>query len=301
MKKKLRKKHHYTPRFLMEYFSDESTKMLWVNDRKTGAVFKSASANCSVIQGFYHFEMMNGQTSESVEEWLGAIESLAAPVIRRINDGDVRLSEDDWERIMYFMSAMKFRNPKHRENIENFHRRRIALWDAMFVADKSLLESHVRRMEEDTGKKVDVSVDALYDFIKQGRYTIEVGSVESMRHITELTQDIFWILDEMNWSIASIEYEEDEFILGDNPVVLVNDSVPPGTPIGLKMRHTEVQFPVGPKKCIIGTWENLYGFTRPLISNSTSVAGVNRGQMAHAHRQVFSRRKPNQKTPPQKK
>lgn len=298
--KKLRKKHHYTPKFLLEQFADQSTGMLWVHDRKTDKVFKNAPANCSLIQGFYHFEMDNGQISESVEEWLGAIEGLTAPVIRRINEGDVALSEDDWERLMMFMSAMKFRNPKHRENIENFHKRRIALWDAMFIADKSLLESHVRRMEEDTGEKVDVSVDDLYDFIKKGRYTIEVGPVESMRHITELTNDIFWVLDEMNWSIASIEEEEDEFIIGDNPVVLVNDHVPPGTPAGLKMRHTEVQFPVGPKKCIIGTWENLYGLPRPLISTAASVAGVNRGQKAHAHRQVFSRREPIQKTPPQK-
>ena len=290
--KKLKKKHHYTPRFLLEFFADDSTKMFWVNDRNIGSVYINAPVNSSIIKGFYHFEMMNGQTSESVEEWLGEIESLAAPVIRRINDADVRLSADEWERLIYFMSAMKFRNPKHRENIESFHKRRIALWDAMFVANKSLLESHLRKLEEETETKINVSVDDLSDFIKKGEYTVEVGPVESMRHITQLTQDFFCVLAEMNWGIASIKNEDDEFILGDNPVVLVNDKVHPGTPIGLKMRHTEVQFPVGPKKCIIGTWEDIYGLSRPLISNTALVAGVNRGQIAHAHRQIFSRKEP---------
>ena len=199
-----------------------------------------------------------------------------------------------------FMSAMKFRNPKHRNNIENFHKRRVKLWDAMFVSNKTLLESHVKSLEEETGKKVDVSVDELYNFIKEGRYTVEVNPGVSLRNITELTEDIFWTLDEMNWGIGSIGNDEDEFIIGDNPVVLVNDKVPPNVPIGFKMKDTEVQFPVGPKKCIIGTWENLYGLPRPLSCNTESVEGVNRSQRARAHRQVFSRQKQIPKTPPQK-
>src|SRR5215467_7966171 len=91
--------HHYVPQFYLKGFLDPDSVQtadpwLWVANLSIGEVKRRAPKNVAARAGY---NAISGSTeSEPAEEVLSQLESVAAPIIRKLIGGENQLTGQEW-------------------------------------------------------------------------------------------------------------------------------------------------------------------------------------------------------------
>ena len=118
------RRHHYVPKFLLEYFVDDAG-MLHVFDkqRPERGVFKSSPKNAFLKRDFNTMLDSNRERDYSVENEFSRIEGLASQIITKVLHSSPEgkfpnLSPDDKNTLDRFVYTMRSRNPEFRTNFK---------------------------------------------------------------------------------------------------------------------------------------------------------------------------------------
>src|SRR5262249_35373984 len=81
--------------FSLRYFAGDSPKgHVWTIDKDTGEMWSAPPENTAVIRHFYSIERDDGTHDPALEEALGKIESVAAPIYERMVSGELPAGQE---------------------------------------------------------------------------------------------------------------------------------------------------------------------------------------------------------------
>src|SRR5215469_18555329 len=113
-------KQHYIPQFYLRNFTTQNQKgnpVLWVYDKDGSCPREQTTINSMAEYGFYDFEDTNGNL-HAVDAGLQQIEQRAAPILRRLEEPNVRLTYEEIAMFSGFLATMYIRVPRTLKAIE---------------------------------------------------------------------------------------------------------------------------------------------------------------------------------------
>ncbi len=306
------KRHHYVSQFYLEAFADPDSEdeapFLWVFERGVEEPKPLAPKNVAVQTHYYSVRTAEGEKSDAMEQFLGAIEGAAAPVLRQISENDVSLSRVEREKLALFMVTAMLRVPRAREWSEKLAHDVVQLRARTMASAPGALESALAEVEVRSGVKSKVTAERLREFMLSDGYTLKINPVVSLQSLVELTPQLLPILFYMRWTILKAE-GDDVFLTSDNPFVYVDPTHARGFwGVGLLNLGIELTFPISPQRCLVGTHDpqlvasveeaspaeagRVFQHYAPKMTYQSAhplnVREINRRTVAHAKRYVFS-------------
>lgn len=114
-------RHHTVARFLLERFAVDRGKGVKVCqlDKTTGRPRQVSPRDATVEKHFYSIDI-DGRRDPAVEEALGKIESVAAPLIRALEAGDLPEGQQRAE-LALFIAMSWLRTPAWRQQTKSLH------------------------------------------------------------------------------------------------------------------------------------------------------------------------------------
>lgn len=113
------KRQHYVPRFYLDGFTDSGGKLA-VFDRTTGDTRIQTPENSGLIGHFYSFEDKQGRRRFDIEAMFNAVETLAAPVICKLDCRET-LKAEEFDPLISFIALAALRTPAAIEDAKAVH------------------------------------------------------------------------------------------------------------------------------------------------------------------------------------
>jgi len=260
--------HHFVPQFYLRGFRDPLSlgampkdQWLWVADRARGEVKARAPRNVGARTNYN--ALPEAQGHESAEQVLSQLESVAAPIIRSLNNGVSRLPGQERVDLLFFAAFLGVRTPFFRDQMEGF---------AAGILEDLLQQTASHPEYYHAGVRATATVELTDEEIEASRlraltpgaFKIQVRPLLSLFAAFEgANRAVYPHFNAMRWAILRTDPGL-FFVTSDNPVSWADMS--PRPPFyeghGLRMRNVEVVFPVGPEVCMLGTWNGPTGALR---------------------------------------
>jgi len=217
------KNQHYVPQFLLRHFAAGKRKHIYIYDKLHERSFKTPVRNAGAEKAFYDCEH-NGERI-SIEPKLEVLETLAAPIIKRIieNESLGSLNNKDKSIISLFCAIQMLRVKATRESMGE-------------------LNNTLKEFIERAGGKID-EVEGFKFMDKDEIKKSCIGSVLAAGELAPYFYDKIWLL--LKTSSKSPLY------IADNPISLFNSVRRPGRGnLGLKVKGIEIQLPLSKNLCL---------------------------------------------------
>ena len=214
------KRHHYLPEsYLAGFTRDRSAAgVFFVYDRDVAAVRRQTPRNTTVKSHYYTVATKTTDRSTHVEEALAKVESLAIPVVRKI-ESRLGLTQNEREALALFVALLGCRVPQFerglRESTSALHKRVSAL--AFHSVDDVVAE--LRRQGVDTDDASEKALD-LHRLIQDGDYDVSPSKEWLVRMMLESALEEGWLFWQMNWAAVHAP-KNSSFIVSDAPLMLL--------------------------------------------------------------------------------
>ena len=288
--------HHYVPQFYLREFLDPASvgtrsPWLWVANLETGKVSRRAPHNVAKRSGYYSIP---GQSSvaetEAVERLFSQMETAAAPIVRKLNDGANTLTGQERADLLYFAAFQAMRTPSVRAQFDQF-------WSDVADMMLQMSASHPAYFAETWQKANPGRVltpeeieQARQMLLKPGAIKIRAKPILSLQVAFDgVSSAVYPAFDRMKWVVLRSRSPDTFFLTSDTPVGWVDPT--PRPPIyrghGLAMKNVEVSFPVGPRVCLFAGWK-LAPRIRALAVPPRVIEQLNRRRIIFSGGQVYT-------------
>jgi hypothetical protein len=284
MTNRIKRRHHYTPRFYLAHFAD-ARGALQVLLRRDGKRIKSSPEKIGFEKDFYRLsEPLDEGRPDALEDALAAFEAEAAPVIREIVRGRKLPTSEDALSILYNLIAFQsVRVPTTRAMTTGARQRTHEIIADLLVSSPEMFESHCRQAGIDTSA---VTYESMKSFVRAGFRTVVPTEI--------IMDDAMAMMDAMlkyiplrHWSLFWTERPSELFITSDHPVALAwADGRPNGFhPPGHAHLKTNLTFPLSSNVALLGSFEP------PAVvaeASRETVAAINAASVMYCARFVAS-------------
>lgn len=255
------KLHHYVPQFELSYFGEDG--MVWVYDRKDKSFKRQSIRSTLAINNYYSFKLPTGEINRDIEEALSVGESIAAPILKKLNSGNWKLTlEERWEFAAYL--ALKWtRTPTHQKKTEAIFETVIKMENRKLASDEEKFNEATKRISKETGEKVDLKGQK--EFMMDGsRYYVETDRLTSLQSMVMGLKDTYEEIFKMGW-VFRYAPKGKAFITSDNSF-FVKYLGPTDNPLGYGLRspNTLTFVTLTPKVCLtlLNTTESITAVDR---------------------------------------
>ena len=282
--------HHYLPQGYLGGFTDTGTRdgQLHVFDLATRKSFRTRPRNVAAEKDFNLVEV-EGQPPDFLEKGLGALEGKASAVIREMGQTKQLAKDEELVYVMNLISLLVVRNPRARRSLTRAKQQTAKTIGEMLVSDRKVWEHHLRKAREAgyvTGP--DVSFERMKEFVDGEQYTIEVATQALIRTELSVFDHVLQSVGSRYWSLLDAAPDAPDFITCDHPITLVFKDPKANGPIGVRLKQTEIVFPISPRQALRGVFEDPF---KPVVSvKPLGVAAINTRILRHADRQLYSRK-----------
>jgi hypothetical protein len=234
----------------------QERELIWVYERGKRKPELRSLDHVAAQKDYYTLKDEAGNKLQTIEEILSRVEGLTAPIIRRFQQGDEHISDDDRMTFSVFLSFGAMRTPKFRGAVEQLVEESMDSYSKKLASDPTKFAESVKSAEqalgEDLGDHEELRNAILGNHI-QAKANPEYG-------LKVMLEDVFEhaaMISKMAWSFRDAD-EDIPLVTSDTPVVLNNPSVlegnGPPTPLDL-----EVTFPISPRLLFVATWDGRAG------------------------------------------
>ena len=152
-----------------------------------------------------------------------------------------------------------------------------------------VLRKNIQRFERETGEKIDMPLEELYEFIKdESRYEVSVSPNLSLFHLFGHSVRIAPVIADMKWLTLRTPYGE-HFISSDSPASLLDPiQRHPFYGTGFLTPDVELTFPLTRDACLFATWKGDEGDKE---AHRVVVQEINRRTAGFALKHAFSSRR----------
>lgn len=289
---------HLVPRAYLKGFTDPHVPggqepYLWIYERGGKGEYRRAPQKTAVRKHYYSFRDEGGKRDMSVEAFLGKLESLGMPILKRLAGGDDPSSLSDNDRLSFatFAAALSVRTPRWRDMVERSAAELMGRATRVMASDKESFKDSVRRAISAGAMKEPVDIERMREFILSGEYDLSVNPVFSLAMMVQLIPHITPYLYGYKWRLLETSADRIGFVTSDAPLTQVSTErlpAPYGWGAGWETPWMEATLPLTPKCCLLISLHHPEG--REVVSEKT-VREVNWRTAAHAGEKVFSSRK----------
>jgi hypothetical protein len=276
--------HHFVPRFHLKRFVDPTQKreLIWVYERGKQEPQLRSLDHVAARKDYYAFKTEDGQKSHALEDVLARIEGATAPILRRLGEGDRKLTADERKVFATFLSLGVLRTPKFRSDVEQLVVESVTDFSMKLASDPVKFAESVKSAEEALGENLG-NPEELREALLNGSVKITSNPEYSLQAMFQDSFEHAAMIDSMIWSFREAD-EDTTLVTSDHPIVLNNptllEGAGPPSPQGL-----EVIFPISPKLVFVATWDGRAG-TGPMPGFLTRQ--INRTIALAADRYVYS-------------
>lgn len=167
------KRHHYAPRFYLEYFAIDAREKepgFWIYDKSGKAPRQATSVNTAVQKDFYSFVRPDGTKDLSLEvDLFSRVEGWTKPILERLKERPA-LSPGDFENVTLFMALLHVRVPRMVRAMQEFDEKfMVEHWKAIGADPKaveSMWQHHLKISPNPAWKSMDEMREQLINFDK---------------------------------------------------------------------------------------------------------------------------------------
>jgi hypothetical protein len=283
-------KNHFVPQFYLRFFCENPTPegrepWLWVVDLQERTVTRRAPKNVAVQSDYY--------LTAEIEQALAKLESAATPVLAKLNGGGTDLSEGERSTFAYFIAIFVGRVPFFRNMMET-KMGEVGRMNMLIAAQHP--EHFARLMREALpGQEVTPEqIEKQRQWTLKGNYMVRGAPGLSLELGLSTAEVLAPMILDMKWAYM-IPRDESCFLTCDNPVSWFDPTPRPAAlrASGLAMRNVELTFPIGPRLCLLSTWDGSVG---PCAVGPKGLRIINERRAAFASRFAFASRETEART-----
>ena len=243
------KRHHYLPKFYLEYFCKEGN--LWVFDRKTKEFRLQTPINTTLKSNYYTYEDSEGNKQTDIEQLLSQIEANAKNIFDKVINFE-NINQEEKEALSLFVAFMMNRVPDFEKSVNDVHERFIKDTIKMMYSNEERVQESLDNFEKERGEKLGISAHELVKFHKGDNIKVVINRSRSLRSMIDLSFTIFQYFKQMDWLFLHAP-KETSFVTTNNPVVLIPpDDFPKGPyGIGILLKGVRKVFPISQTTCLI--------------------------------------------------
>lgn len=256
------KGQHKVPRTYLEAFTDESG-YFWIGNNQLN-IYRDKPHNVLTEKDYYTVRFPTGGGTLTIEtEFLGGIEAAYADAYRRKLKTRQQLNNKEKGIVAVFLASMLERSPRRREAMRQLFKDVTAYVTQVQTAIDAMSPEEYEqfvRLSALIGPPDDNNDSMPADeFIELGK---DVPSAHSSQipHVVSATAPILY---DMKWGFMVREEDTDPFLTLDNPVVVLNPSLPPTSPWGpgLMQEDVEVTIPLSSDLALLASWQVQHDLT----------------------------------------
>lgn len=282
------RRHHYVPRCYLNSFALEikgkKKRELLAFDALEQKPFRTSPDDVALQRDFNTIDL-EGHAPDAFEKALAEVESAIGPALGRIVEQQSLANEDDRASLLNLICLLYVRNPKLREVMRSMKDQLAKVLFATALSNPKLWAAQAKSAKE--AGFINPKADASYNEIKQSYkpddYKLSVSNEEHILSEMNLFDHVLPQLFERKWLLLKVP-ENAEFVTCDHPVGLVW-SGPRHPPRGLKVKGTEVIFPISPKLAVVGAFEIENG---EATIREEQAAAFNGHTILNSERQVYA-------------
>jgi hypothetical protein len=243
--------HHYVPKFYLKGFTDKQGS-LWVYEKGTNAPRESTPKKEGHRENYYTFTD-RGFPDDSTEKMLSKVESMVAPVMKKLANPLFKMSEVQRSELYSFVALTFVRVPAYREFIDTQAAKMAQRFVQSCAMDREKFYAVVQAYEAETGQPLG-DQEKLREFAASNNYSM---TQRSAGYNLLLTFQSCIAVSE----VLESEYRHDIyyapadsfFMTCDNPVTTIEPDTD-GTAwvgMGVGRPRTEILFPLNKRACMI--------------------------------------------------
>lgn len=245
---KVKKLHHFLPRFYLRGFSTNHEGKICQFCLKEDNIVNTHVNNAGAEKFLYSIRTEDCERDDKIENMFSDFESSMAPAINKARINPNALSPEEKEWIVQFVTFQYLRTPKIIERAGELSEKTVY----MQLDEMANNSERLKNAFQKAGIK-DHTIEELKDFMlkKQDAYRINFSRNHNLRHILKLYGTVFPILFYLNWKILESP-QNHYFVTSDFPVstilpapsgsVIVSGAI--GNPLA------EIAIPLSSKFCL---------------------------------------------------
>ena len=203
------KRHHFLPESYLLGFAENG--FVCVFDRQQHEYRRQQPHNTAVIRNFYTVINTNNEKDYSVEKFLADIEGKAAPVIAKLDRGEMILPNERID-LAQFIALLVSRTPKFEREITEIADRVHKTLAKEMVPDIAAAAELLRRSGTDSS----VTPESMFAFIHEEKFRIEGNRNIAVRTMLDQMGKVYKEIVFMNWVI--VHSDTPGFITTDSPL-----------------------------------------------------------------------------------
>lgn len=284
---RMRRRHHYVPRFHLNRFADDGR--IFVFDRQSGTTRRASVRDVALQKNLYRIDVPD-MAPDALEIALSDIESAASRVLRDV-EGKQQMpaSADDLRTLLYYVAMQAVRIPQQRNNVD------ATLQDLFRMMSMQVAAHRYDEIREEIARTdpghVDLPKEDLVRFIADpDSVDIKVAPELELMLMKDMADGVYEILLQRRWNVAVITpNKSNRFVTSDSPVLLYfYRKPPPGWSPGFGLNHTVVFFAVSPTVAIWSDTDSRIEDT--IYMKNHMIRHMNWLTVMHCDRFVFSGR-----------
>lgn len=209
------RRHHYTPKFYLDHFTDDEGR-LHIIARDTGKRWVSKPENTGLEKDFYTLEdVPPSEDPQAIEKLFADFEGKAATVINEtITSRAIPQDREKFTILMNFIALAATRVPTMRELISKPIEELARTMATIMVSSKERFEQSF----PDAAKQ-GLTYEAAREFVHRGM-TIQTTTAAYVRHVFNLAETMLPYLSLRNWCVCYSDNAGEHFVVTDNPVAV---------------------------------------------------------------------------------
>jgi len=253
-------------------------------------MFASSPEGIAYEKHYFSYITPQGERdSETIENLIAIAEEEYSKVLKKIllKEG---LSDDEFVTFASFIASMTVRTPNFRNNIQESTAAILKHMSKFMASHKENFESMLRRYEQETGEKIEMSVEELRQWtLNTDNYTVRVDAQYAIGMALSLMERLTEIFAAMSWTFMEAGGEFN-FMTGDNPLSYIDPSHPAQSPygVGLQNKGIEVTLPLSKNICAFGSWKPNKKYYQ---ASTEFVRQMNRRTVKESGRFIFTDKK----------
>lgn len=248
------RQHHIVPAFYLREFARDGR--LQAFDLETGQWLGMTPGKAARQRDYYALDSPEVSKHFVEDNFIQKIEDAAAPVLKRLSEGDLELSAEGKSDLLAFVALMYVRTEGTRK-IGRAHARAMARELIARVApDEKAFEKSKARMAEDGVDVTGLTYNGLRRAVASDGVNFDLHQNYHVTLMVDVWRTVVATLCERSWSIFRPVTGALSFITSDQPVGLYrkDDAGPENGPyrLDLRDRRTGIVLPLTPRLLLIG-------------------------------------------------
>jgi hypothetical protein len=244
------KRHHYLPQFYLRNFCRDG--LLWVYDRERNEYRQQTPINTAIENQFYTAIGPDGEKHTHIEKFFSFIEGETKPIIEKIDNGQ-KIDPNEKGMLATFISFLKVRVPNFEKTVNEANEKMIKKVNQFMFSSEEQTAALIKKVEETTGKRQDISPKDLMDFVQGDRYTMNFQRELYLSTMIEMGQKMVMYFLSMDWLFLQSP-STSSFITSDSPFILIppTDFDPKGFyGVGILSPGAKKVIPLSAKTCLV--------------------------------------------------